>query len=110
VATPFSLKPVAYGADVVIQSLTKFVGGHGTTLGGVVIDGGTFRWAEHAERFPMFNCRARFPLVYVRDFPISPYALRCRTVGLRNEGAALPPFNAVLSLQALDDIDQALDA
>jgi O-acetylhomoserine/O-acetylserine sulfhydrylase-like pyridoxal-dependent enzyme len=48
--------------------------------------------------------------VYVRDFPISPYALRCRTVGLRNEGAALPPFNAVLSLQALDDIDQALDA
>jgi O-acetylhomoserine (thiol)-lyase len=111
VATPFSLKPVAHGADVVIHSLTKFVGGHGTTLGGVVIDGGTFPWASHAERFPMFNRPepAFHGVVYARDFPISPYAVRCRTVGLRNEGAALAPFNAFLLLQGLETLSVRLE-
>jgi O-acetylhomoserine (thiol)-lyase len=111
VATPLALKPIEHGADVVIHSLTKFVGGHGTTLGGIVIDGGTFPWAEHAERFPMFNTPepAFHGVVYARDFPDSPYAVRCRTVGLRNEGAALAPFNAFLLLQGLETLAVRLE-
>jgi len=106
VPTPITLKPIEHGADVVIHSLTKFVGGHGTTLGGVVVDGGTFPWAEHAERFGMFsNPEPAFHgVVYARDFPEAPYAVRCRTVGLRNEGAALSPMNAFLLLQGLETL------
>ena len=55
VATPVLLRPIAFGADIVVESLTKFMGGHGTTLGGVIVDGGTFSWSDHAERFPMFT-------------------------------------------------------
>jgi O-acetylhomoserine (thiol)-lyase len=111
VATPLSLKPICHGADVVIHSLTKFVGGHGTTLGGVVVDGGTFPWTEHPERFPMFNQPepAFHGVVYARDFPGSPYAVRCRTVGLRNEGAALAPLNAFLLLQGLETLAVRLE-
>lgn len=106
VATPLTLKPVEHGADIVVHSLTKFVGGHGTTLGGIVIDGGTFPWGEHPEKFPMFNRPepAFHGVVYARDFPDSAYAVRCRTVGLRNEGAALAPFNAFLLLQGLETL------
>jgi O-acetylhomoserine (thiol)-lyase len=106
VATPLSLKPISHGADIVIHSLTKFVGGHGTTLGGMVIDGGKFRWMDQPERFPMLNRPepAFHGVVYARDFPVSPYAVRCRTVGLRNEGAALAPLNAFLLLQGLETL------
>jgi O-acetylhomoserine (thiol)-lyase len=111
VATPLTLKPVVHGADIVIHSLTKFVGGHGTTLGGIVIDGGTFPWAEHPERFPMFNTPepAFHGVVYARDFPDSAYAVRCRTVGLRNEGATLAPLNAFLLLQGLETLAVRLE-
>jgi O-acetylhomoserine (thiol)-lyase len=111
VATPLTLKPVEHGADVVIHSLTKFIGGHGTTLGGIVIDGGTFPWTEHAERFPMFNRPepAFHGVVYARDFPHSAYAVRCRTVGLRSEGAALAPLNAFLLLQGLETLAVRLE-
>jgi O-acetylhomoserine (thiol)-lyase len=111
VATPLTLKPVAYGADVVIHSLTKFVGGHGTTLGGIVIDGGTFPWAEHAARFPMFNNPepAFHGVVYAKDFPTNAYIVRCRTVGLRNEGAALSPLNAFLLIQGLETLAVRLE-
>jgi O-acetylhomoserine (thiol)-lyase len=111
VPTPLGLKPVEHGADVVIHSLTKFVGGHGTTLGGMVIDGGTFPWAEHAERFPMFNRPepAFHGVVYARDFPESAYIVRCRTVGLRNEGATLAPLNAFLLLQGLETLAVRLE-
>jgi O-acetylhomoserine (thiol)-lyase len=111
IATPITLKPVEYGADVVIHSLTKFVGGHGTTLGGIVVDGGKFPWAEHAARFPMFSVPEPtfHGVVYARDFPASPYAMRCRTVGLRNEGAALAPFNAFLLLQGLETLALRLE-
>jgi O-acetylhomoserine (thiol)-lyase len=110
-ATPLNLKPVLYGADVVVHSLTKFVGGHGTTLGGMVIDGGRFPWGEHAERFPMFTRPepAFHGVVYTRDFPDRAYAVRCRTVGLRNEGAALSPFNAFLLLQGLETMALRLE-
>ena len=111
IPTPLTLKPVLHGADVVVHSLTKFVGGHGTTLGGMVIDGGTFPWSEHAERFPMFNVPepAFHGVVYARDFPENPYAVRCRTVGLRNEGATLAPLNAFLLLQGLETLSVRLE-
>ncbi len=106
VATPLYLKPFEHGADVVVHSLTKFVGGHGTTLGGMVIDGGCFPWLEHAERFPMMCAPepAFHGVVYARDFPDRAYAVRCRTVGLRNEGASLAPLNAFLLLQGLETL------
>jgi O-acetylhomoserine (thiol)-lyase len=106
VATPFLLKPFAHGADVVIHSLTKFVGGHGTTLGGIIIDGGTFPWADHPERFAiMVEPEPAFHGVrYATDFPDAPYVTRCRTVGLRNTGAALSPFNAFQLLQGLETL------
>jgi O-acetylhomoserine (thiol)-lyase len=106
VATPFLLKPFQHGADVVIHSLTKFIGGHGTTLGGIVIDGGTFPWAEHPARFGiMIEPEPAFHGVrYASDFPDAPYVTRCRTIGIRNTGAALSPFNAFLLLQGLETL------
>jgi O-acetylhomoserine (thiol)-lyase len=106
VPTPFLLKPIAHGADVVIHSLTKFIGGHGTTTGGIIIDAGTFPWAEHAERFPMMvePEPAFHDVSYVADFPQAPYITRCRTVGVRNVGSSLSPFNAFLHLQGLESL------
>ncbi len=111
IATPLCLKPMRYGADVVVHSLTKFVGGHGTALGGVVVDSGKFPWAEHPGRFPMFNEPepAFHGVVYARDFPSNAYAVRCRTVGLRNEGASLAPLNAFLLLQGLETLSVRLE-
>ena len=106
VATPLLLKPLRHGADVVIHSLTKFIGGHGTTLGGIIIDGGRFPWAEHPERFrwlsepePAFH-----GVRYAQEFGEAPYVTRCRTIGLRNTGASLSPFNAFLHLQGLETL------
>jgi O-acetylhomoserine (thiol)-lyase len=106
VATPLLLKPFHHGADVVIHSLTKFVGGHGTTIGGIIIDGGTFPWADHPERFSgLVDPEPAFHGVrYASDFPQAPYITRCRTIGLRNTGATLSPFNAFLHLQGLETL------
>ncbi len=111
VATPLMLKPVRHGADVVIHSLTKFIGGHGTTMGGMIIDAGTFPWSEHAERFPMMNQPepAFHGVRYTSQFPHAPYSTRCRTVGLRNTGSCLSPFNAFLLLQGLETLDVRLE-
>ncbi len=107
IATPVLVKPIDHGADVVIHSLTKFVGGHGTVLGGVVIDGGTFPWAEHPARFSIMNEPepAFHGVVYARDFPENAYIVRCRTVGMRNGGATLSPFSAFLALQGLETLN-----
>jgi O-acetylhomoserine (thiol)-lyase len=106
VATPFLLKPFEHGADVVIHSLTKFVGGHGTTLGGIIIDGGTFPWSDHPDRFGiMVEPEPAFHGVrYASEHPDTAYATRCRTIGLRNAGASLSPFNAFLHLQGLETL------
>jgi O-acetylhomoserine (thiol)-lyase len=111
VATPVLMKPLLHGADVVVHSLTKFVGGHGTTLGGMIIDGNSFGWEGDASRFPMFaRPEAAFHGVrYTRDFPASPYLTRCRTVGMRNSGASLSPFNAFLLLQGLETLAVRMD-
>jgi O-acetylhomoserine (thiol)-lyase len=106
VATPFLLKPFRHGADIVIHSLTKFIGGHGTTLGGIIVDGGTFPWIDHPDRFSiMIDPEPAFHGVrYATDFPHAPYATRCRTIGARNTGAVLSPFNAFLLLQGLETL------
>jgi O-acetylhomoserine (thiol)-lyase len=111
VATPIMLKPLHHGADVVVHSLTKFVGGHGTTLGGAIIDGGRFPWAEHAQRFPMFNEPeiAFHGVVFARDFPERPFVVRARSIQLRNTGATLSPFNAFQLLQGLETLALRLE-
>jgi O-acetylhomoserine (thiol)-lyase len=111
VATPLMLKPLHHGADVVVHSLTKFVGGHGTTLGGAIVDGGSFPWVEHAERFPMFNEPeiAFHDVVFARDFPLRPFVVRARSIQLRNTGATLSPFNAFQLLQGLETLALRLD-
>jgi O-acetylhomoserine (thiol)-lyase len=111
VATPLVLKPLHHGADIVVHSLTKFVGGHGTTLGGAIVDGGTFPWAEHAERFPIFNEPevAFHNVVFARDFPERPFVVRARAIQLRNTGATLSPFNAFQLLQGLETLALRLE-
>ncbi len=111
VATPLMLKPIRHGADVVVHSLTKFVGGHGTTLGGAIVDGGTFPWTEHAERFPLFNQPepAFHDVVFARDFPERPFTVRARSVQLRNTGATLSPLAAFQLLQGLETMSVRLD-
>ena len=111
IATPMYLKPIDHGADVVVHSLTKFVGGHGTTLGGAIVDAGRFPWAEHADKFPMFNRPepAFHGVVYATDFPDAPYAVRCRTINLRNTGSTLSPLGAFLLLQGLETLAVRLE-
>ena len=111
VATPLLLKPIRHGADVVVHSLTKFVGGHGTTLGGAIVDGGTFPWTEHAERFPQFNQPepAFHDVVFARDFPERPFTVRARSVQLRNTGATLSPLAAFQLLQGLETMSVRLE-
>jgi O-acetylhomoserine (thiol)-lyase len=104
VATPILLRPIEYGADVVLHSMTKFMGGHGTSLGGMIVDAGKFPWRDHPNKFYMFNRPeiAYHDVVYVDQFGESAYVARCRTVCQRNTGATLSPFNGFLLLQGLE--------
>jgi O-acetylhomoserine (thiol)-lyase len=104
VATPIILRPFEYGADVIVHSMTKFMGGHGTTLGGMIVDGGKFPWRDHPERFYMLNKPeiAYHGVVYTERFGAAAYVARCRTVAQRNTGSTLSPFNAFLLLQGIE--------
>jgi len=106
VATPILLKPFDYGADIAVHSLTKFLGGHGTTLGGAIVDSGHFPWAEHARRFAAFNepDESYHGLVYTKQFGTSAYIQRARSVYQRTMGAVLSPFNAFLLLQGIETV------
>jgi O-acetylhomoserine (thiol)-lyase len=106
VATPILLKPFDYGADIAIHSLTKFLGGHGTTLGGAIVDSGRFPWAEHACRFPGFNepDASYHGLVYAERFGAKAYIERVRSIYQRTMGAVLSPFNAFLLLQGIETV------
>ncbi|WP_438970034.1 O-acetylhomoserine aminocarboxypropyltransferase/cysteine synthase family protein [Methylophaga sp.] len=106
VATPALLNPIAYGADIVVHSLTKYMGGHGTTLGGIIVDSGKFPWAEHKERFPMLNQpeAAYHGVVYTEQFGEAAFIARARTVPLRNTGSALSPMNAFMLLQGIETL------
>jgi O-acetylhomoserine (thiol)-lyase len=105
VATPILLKPFDYGADIVVHSLTKFLGGHGTTLGGAIVDGGRFRWKDN-DRFPAFNHpdASYHGLVYAERFGTKAYIERARSVYQRTMGAVLSPFNAFLLLQGIETV------
>ncbi len=111
VATPMLSRPIAHGADVVVHSLTKFMGGHGTTIGGAIVDGGCFPWADHPDKFPMFSLpdASYHGLVYHDHFGAAAYAARCRSVFLRTTGAALSPFNAFLLLQGIETVGVRID-
>jgi O-acetylhomoserine (thiol)-lyase len=106
VATPILLKPFDYGADIAVHSLTKFLGGHGTTLGGAIVDSGNFPWADHASRFPAFNepDESYHGMVYTKQFGKSAYIQRMRSVYQRTMGSVLSPFNAFLLLQGIETV------
>src|SRR5580704_12415695 len=101
VASPILLRPFEFGADIVLHSLTKFLGGHGTTMGGIVIDSGNFPWAKYPKKFPMFNepDASYHGLVYTEHFGKTAYIARCRSVCQRALGSVLAPLSAFLLLQ-----------
>ncbi|GAA3586959.1 bifunctional O-acetylhomoserine aminocarboxypropyltransferase/cysteine synthase [Marinobacter xestospongiae] len=106
VATPFLCRPFEHGADIVIHSLTKYIGGHGTTVAGVVVDSGKFDWAANKDKFPMLNepDPSYHGVVYTEALGAAAFIGRCRVVPLRNTGAALSPFNAFLIMQGLETL------
>lgn len=106
VATPCITKPIEYGADIVIHSLTKYIGGHGNSLGGMIVDSGKFDWVANKDRFPMLNTPepSYHGVIYTEAFGPAAFIGRARTVPLRNTGAALSPMNAFLLLQGLETL------
>ncbi|WP_454300951.1 bifunctional o-acetylhomoserine/o-acetylserine sulfhydrylase [Salana multivorans] len=113
IATPYLINPLAWGADVVVHSATKYLGGHGTSIAGVIVDGGTFDYAQYPERFPGFNTPdpSYNGLVYARDLGVNgilganlAYILKARVQLLRDLGAAVSPFNAFLIAQGIETL------
>ena len=106
VATPALIKPINWGADIVVDSLTKYMGGHGNSLGGVIVDGGEFPWADYPEKFHMLNEpeESYHGVVYTEALGAAAYIGRARTVPLRNTGSALSPMNAFLILQGMQTL------
>lgn len=104
--TPYLMRPIEHGADVVIHSATKFICGHGTSLGGIIVDGGKFDFKKHADRFPTIGKpdAAYHGGIFADIDPISPFVTRVRSVVLRDEGACIAPFNAFLMLQGLETL------
>jgi O-acetylhomoserine (thiol)-lyase len=118
IATPYLIRPFEWGADVVIHSATKYLGGHGTSIAGVIVDGGTFDYAQYPERFPNFNQPdpGYHGLVYARDLGVgSPlganlsFILKARVQLLRDLGAAASPFNAFLFAQGFETLSLRVD-
>jgi O-acetylhomoserine (thiol)-lyase len=109
VATPYLCRPFEHGADIVVHSLTKYIGGHGTSIGGIIIDSGNFTWKDNP-RFPQFNTPdpSYHGVVYADAFD-APFIGRARVVPLRNMGAAISPFNAFLILQGLETLALRMD-
>ena len=106
VATPILCNPIEFGADIVVHSLTKYIGGHGTSIGGVIVDSGKFPWADNKERYPQLNEPepSYHGVVYTEALAEAAFIGRARTVPLRNTGAALSPMNAFLILQGLETL------
>lgn len=111
VATPVLCRPFEHGADIVVHALTKYIGGHGNSIGGMVVDSGKFPWADHKERFPLLNTpdASYHGVVYTEAFGPAAFIGRCRVVPLRNMGAALSPFNAFLILQGLETLSLRME-
>jgi len=106
VPTPYLWRPIEQGADIVVHALTKYMGGHGTTIGGCVVDSGNFPWADHADRYPMLTQPdpSYHGVVFTEAAGPAAYITRCRVGPLRNTGAALSPFNAFQILQGIETL------
>jgi len=106
VPTPILCRPFDHGADIVVHSTTKYMGGHGTALGGVIVDSGTFDWAAHADRFPVITAPdpAYHGVVWTEAAGAAAYIIRARTVLLRNTGATPAPMNSFLTLQGIETL------
>ncbi|MBK1718253.1 bifunctional O-acetylhomoserine aminocarboxypropyltransferase/cysteine synthase [Thiocystis violacea] len=111
VPTPYLCRPFEHGADIIVHALTKYMGGHGTSIGGVLVDSGKFPWAEHAARFPMLNEPdiSYHGVVYTEALGAAAYIARARVVPLRNMGAAISPFNSFLILQGIETLPVRMD-
>ncbi|OIN92846.1 MAG: O-acetylhomoserine aminocarboxypropyltransferase [Comamonadaceae bacterium CG1_02_60_18] len=111
VATPYLWRPIEHGADIVVQSLTKYLGGHGNSIGGAIVDSGKFPWAQHKARFKRLNEPdvSYHGVVYTEALGPAAYIGRARVVPLRNMGAALSPFNAFLILQGIETLALRMD-
>jgi O-acetylhomoserine (thiol)-lyase len=111
VPTPYLCRPFEHGADIVVHSLTKYLGGHGTSIGGAIVDSGKFPWAEHADKFPRLNTPdiSYHGVVYTEAFGPAAYIGRARVVPLRNMGAAISPFNSFLILQGIETLALRMD-
>ena len=111
VSTPYLTKPIEWGADIVIHSMTKYIGGHGNSLGGMIVDSGKFAWAEHADRYPMLTEPepAYHGVQYTEAFGPAAFIARARTVPLRNTGSAISPLNAFLILQGIQTLPVRMD-
>lgn len=108
-ATPYVCRPIDYGADIVVHSLTKFMGGHGNSIGGVIIDGGKFDWSKG--NYPMITqpSPAYHGMVFSEVFGPIAYIIRCRVEGLRDIGPCISPFNAFLFLQGIETLGMRMD-
>ncbi len=111
VPTPYLCQPFKHGADIVVHSLTKYMGGHGTSIGGVVIDSGNFPWEKHKKRFPMLNepDPSYHGVIYTEVLGKAAYIGRVRVVPLRNMGSAISPFNSFLILQGIESLPVRMD-
>ncbi|MBC3898574.1 aminotransferase class V-fold PLP-dependent enzyme [Acetobacterium malicum] len=109
-ATPYLFRPLDFGADIVVYSATKFIGGHGTTIGGIIVDGGTFDWAGSG-RFPVFTTPdpSYHGITYATDIGAAAFIVKARVQLLRDTGACISPFNAFLLLQGLETLSLRLD-
>ncbi|WP_230968818.1 bifunctional O-acetylhomoserine aminocarboxypropyltransferase/cysteine synthase [Nitrogeniibacter aestuarii] len=111
VPTPYLCRPIEHGADIVVHSLTKYLGGHGNSIGGVIVDSGKFPWAEHKARFRRLNepDPSYHGVVYTEALGAAAYIARARVVPLRNMGAAISPFNSFLILQGIETVALRMD-
>ncbi len=111
VPSPYLCRPIEHGADIVVHSLTKYLGGHGTSLGGAIVDSGKFPWAQHKARFKRLNepDPSYHGVVYTEALGPAAYIGRARVVPLRNTGAAISPFNAFLILQGIETLSLRMD-
>lgn len=111
VPTPYLCRPIEHGADIVVHSLTKYLGGHGTTLGGAIVDGGAFPWAEHKTRFRRLNEPdvSNHGVVFTEAMGQAAYIARARVVPLRNTGGAISPFNSFMILQGIETLALRMD-
>ena len=111
VATPYLIRPLEHGADIIVHSATKYLGGHGTAVAGVIVDGGTFDWAANAARFPQFNTPdpSYHGLVYTEALGNLAYIIKARIQLLRDLGSAVAPFNAFLIAQGLETLSLRIE-